>query len=256
MLIAAGGTLVRSCVPPHMLGPSGWHADQIWSIARHVRIISGGHSLRGTATVSVRGSNANRGSQQDGTEHLKHLSLSRSPQPLSHTQHRPRAKLQNRMCALAAAFLWLALAPGSSHAGPEIGKAAPALVLTVLDGATFDLTKLKGRVVLVNYWATWCAPCRKEMPKLNAFYRRYHGRGLEIIGISIDFPRDFQKVQKVIQAVGYPTAVSKALSEDGFGTPKGVPITWVIDGDGKVHDRFIEVRDELLDGIVVPLLPH
>lgn len=156
----------------------------------------------------------------------------------------------------AAAVLGLAVATATAHAAPAIGAAAPALVVTTLDGQIFDLSKLRGKVVLVNYWATWCAPCRKEMPKLNAFYRRYHGRGLEIIGISIDFPRDFQKVQKVIQAVGYPTAVSKALSEDGFGTPKGVPITWVIDGDGKVRDRFIEVRDELLDGIVVPLLPH
>jgi cytochrome c biogenesis protein CcmG, thiol:disulfide interchange protein DsbE len=108
----------------------------------------------------------------------------------------------------------------------------------------------------VNYWATWCAPCRKEMPRLGAFYRRYHGQGLEIIGISIDFPRDFEKARKAAQTVAYPTALSKAISEDGFGTPKGVPITWVIDADGKVRDRFIEVRDELLNGIVVPLLPH
>ena len=158
--------------------------------------------------------------------------------------------------AATAAIMWLASASGVAYAVPEIGAAAPALVLTTLDGQTFDLAKLRGKVVLVNYWATWCAPCRKEMPRLNAFYRRYHSRGLEIIGISIDFPRDFAKAEKAAKAVGYPTALSKAVSEDGFGTPKGVPITWVIDADGKVRDRFIEVRDELLNGIVVPLLPH
>ena len=54
----------------------------------------------------------------------------------------------------------------------------------------------------------------------------------------------------------YPIALAKAISDNGFGAPKGVPITWIIDADGKVRDRFIEVRDELLDGIVVPLLPH
>ncbi len=156
----------------------------------------------------------------------------------------------------AAAIFALASASGQARAAPEIGKAAPALVLTTLDGQTFDLAKLRGRVVLVNYWATWCAPCRKEMPRLSAFYRRYHGQGLEMIGISIDFPRDFEKARKAAQAVAYPMALSKAISEDGFGTPKGVPITWVIDTDGKVRDRFIEVRDELLNGIVVPLLPH
>ena len=156
----------------------------------------------------------------------------------------------------SAAILWVVEAPGPSYAAPEIGAAAPALVLTTLDDQPFDLAKLRGQIVLVNYWATWCAPCRKEMPRLSAFYRRYHGQGLEIIGISIDFPRDFEKARKAAQTVVYPTALSKAISEDGFGTPKGVPITWVIDADGKVRDRFIEVRDELLNGIVVPLLPH
>ncbi len=166
-----------------------------------------------------------------------------------------QARIKSIAVAAAAIFA-LASASGQARAAPEIGKAAPALVLTALDGQTFDLAKLRGKVVLVNYWATWCAPCRKEMPRLDAFYRRYQGHGLAMIGISIDFPRDFEKVQKAAAAVSYPTAVSKAISEDGFGTPQGVPITWIIDADGKIRDRFIEVRDELLNGIVVPLLPH
>ena len=158
-----------------------------------------------------------------------------------------------RLVAVAAISV-LTLASGPPSAAPEIGEAAPALVLATLDGATFDLAKLRGKVVLVNYWATWCAPCRKEMPKLDAFYRRYHSRGLEIIGISIDFERDFEKARKAAHAVTFPVALAKSISDDGFGIPKGVPITWIVDVDGKVRDRFIDVRDELLDGIVVPLL--
>ena len=141
-------------------------------------------------------------------------------------------------------------------ATPELNAAAPVLVITTLDGHTFDLAKLRGKVVLVNYWATWCGPCRKEMPKLDAFYKRYHDRGLEIISISIDFDRDLDKARRMAQGVSYPTALAKSISDDGFGIPKGVPITWIVDRDGKVRDRMIEVRDELLNGIVVPLLPN
>jgi cytochrome c biogenesis protein CcmG, thiol:disulfide interchange protein DsbE len=154
------------------------------------------------------------------------------------------------------AVLWFVSASSAACAAPEIGKAAPALVVTALDGTTFDLAKQLGKVVLVNYWASWCVPCRKEMPKLNTFYLRYHAQGLEIIGISIDFERDFEKARRAAQAVTYPTAVVQGITDNGFGIPKGVPITWIIDVDGKVRDRLIDVRDELLNGIVVPLLPH
>lgn len=164
--------------------------------------------------------------------------------------------VQNSGVAGAAIILWLALALGPLHAAPEIGKAAPELVVTELDGQVFDLAKLKGKVVLVNYWATWCAPCKKDMPKLNAFYRRYHDENLEMIGISVDRPAELPKVRKVMATLAYPVAVLKGVTVDGFGEPEGVPITWIIDSNGKVRNMMIDVRDELLDGLVVPLLPH
>ncbi|MGA8696516.1 MAG: TlpA disulfide reductase family protein [Xanthobacteraceae bacterium] len=151
---------------------------------------------------------------------------------------------------------WLALASNQVRAAPEIGKTAPALVITELNGQTFDLAKLRGKVVLVNYWATWCAPCRKDMPKLDAFYRSHHQQNLEIIGISVDRQGDLAKVRKVMTSLAYPVAILKDITVDGFGEPEGVPITWIIDADGNVRDKMIDVREELLRGIVVPLLPH
>jgi cytochrome c biogenesis protein CcmG/thiol:disulfide interchange protein DsbE len=158
--------------------------------------------------------------------------------------------------ALIVMFVGLALPRNAARAEPQIDEAAPGLVLTTLDGSTFDLAALRGKVVMVNYWATWCAPCHKEMPKLDAFYKKYQPQGLEIVGISIDFERDLEKARRAARRVAYPTALAKAITTDGFGIPKGVPITWIIGTDGKVRDRFIEVRDELLNGVVVPLLPH
>ena len=158
--------------------------------------------------------------------------------------------------ALLAFFIGFAWPSDGAQATPQIDESAPSLVLSTLDGSPFDLAKLRGKVVMVNYWATWCAPCRKEMPTLNAFYKKYQPQGLEIVGISIDFERDSEKARKFAHTVAYPMALAKAITDDGFGIPKGVPITWIIDTDGKVRDRFIEVRDELLNEIVVPLLPH
>src|SRR6202030_3902409 len=61
--------------------------------------------------------------------------------------------------------------------------------------------------VLVNFWATWCAPCRKEMPTLDAFYRRYRGQGFEMIGVSVDIARDSALMRKASSAVAYPTGM-------------------------------------------------
>jgi thiol-disulfide isomerase/thioredoxin len=73
--------------------------------------------------------------------------------------------------------------------------------------------------VLVNYWTTWCAPCRKEMPTFDAFHRHYRDQRLEIVGISIDFEHDMKKVHKAAGAPSYPVAVLAGITEDGFGRP-------------------------------------
>jgi cytochrome c biogenesis protein CcmG, thiol:disulfide interchange protein DsbE len=111
---------------------------------------------------------------------------------------------------------------GAARTVPQIGEAAPPLVLTTIDGGTFDLGKLHGKVVLVNYWATWCAPCRKEMPKLDAFYRKYHSQGLEIVGISIDFDRDLAKARKVASSAARITFAWRA-NPSHYGARDAMP---------------------------------
>src|ERR1700730_7100372 len=113
---------------------------------------------------------------------------------------------------------WLGLLPMSelARAEPAIDEPAPPLVLTALDGQTFDLEKLRDKVVLINFWATWCAPCRKEFPLLGAFYRRYHDHGLEVIAISIDRSGDMDKVRRQMASIAYPVAVLKDIAVNGI----------------------------------------
>jgi cytochrome c biogenesis protein CcmG, thiol:disulfide interchange protein DsbE len=157
---------------------------------------------------------------------------------------------------LTLGLLGSVLACDWASAAPVLGEAAPPLILTELDGKTFDLAKLRGKVVLVNYWATWCEPCKIELPTLNAFFQRYHDRGLEIIGISVDFKSDIAKVPKAAKELAYPVALLSAINDNGFGPPEGVPLTYVIDAEGVVRDKFVAAPDKLLHDVVVPMLPR
>jgi cytochrome c biogenesis protein CcmG, thiol:disulfide interchange protein DsbE len=156
----------------------------------------------------------------------------------------------------AAALLGMVVSQGMASAAPIVDQPAPSLVLKQLNGEVLDLSKLRGKVVLVNYWATWCAPCKKEMPVLNSFYQRHRGDGLEVIGISADRPRDFAKMRKMSGSLAYPTATMGEITDNGFGPPEGFPLTYVVDRNGIIRDKFIDVREQLLKDVVLPLLPH
>lgn len=159
--------------------------------------------------------------------------------------------------ASVAAF---GLAAHLALAETEVGQPAPALTATELGGGTFDLAALHGKVVIVNFWATWCAPCRQEMPALNAFYQQHHGQGLEMIGISADLPRERSDVVKVMKAFSYPAAMLADADVNGFGRPESIPVTYVVDANGVVRARFSPdetgVTEQQLDKTVLPLLSH
>lgn len=182
--------------------------------------------------------------------HLSTLLANRRMRPLFFSA----APLLISALALVLAGITCAFGNGTARGAPVLDQPAPALILKTLDGQVFDLSKMQGKVVLVNYWATWCSPCKKEMPTLSAFYRRHHKESFELIGISTDRASDYPKMRKMSQKLGYPTALFKDISNNGFGTPEGFPLTYVIDKDGIVRDKFIEVRDELLNSVVMPLL--
>jgi cytochrome c biogenesis protein CcmG/thiol:disulfide interchange protein DsbE len=135
----------------------------------------------------------------------------------------------------------------------------PALTAATLDGKTFSLAGSRGHVVLVHFWATWCAPCRQEMPVLDAFYKRYRDRGVDVIGISVDRGRDIGQVREVMRAFSFPAALVRDAKPNDFGAQNELPVTFVIDAQGRLHDELrpdtTPLTEANLERIVVPLLP-
>jgi cytochrome c-type biogenesis protein len=139
--------------------------------------------------------------------------------------------------------------PASSYA------LAPDTEMKTLDGAPFRVSSLRGRVVLVNFWATWCLPCRAEIPDFNRMQKDYEARGFAVVGVSShDTPemiRDFQSV--VRQEYQLLTSGDDAPSE--FQTGPGRPATFILDREGRIRERFIGERDRAaFDAVVLPLL--
>lgn len=135
-----------------------------------------------------------------------------------------------RLLAPIAALLLTPL-PGFAT---ETAKPAPPLTATTLEGARFDLAAARGEVVIVNFWATWCVPCREELPAFAEFYRQHYGQGLRVLAVSLDDPEDLAKVRTVAAGLPYPVATAAQTDASGYGRIWRLPLTFVIDRGGRL----------------------
>ncbi len=110
------------------------------------------------------------------------------------------------------------------------------LVLTLLDGTRFDLAAVRGQTVVVNFWATWCLPCRAEMPLLDRFARGHPA--VAVIGVSMDRKRDTGDVRRVMAGLQYRAGLASSASANSLGEPRALPVTYVIDRSGAIAARF------------------
>jgi thiol-disulfide isomerase/thioredoxin len=133
------------------------------------------------------------------------------------------------------------------------GKPAPDFSLASLDGkATLKLSDYKGKAVLLNFWATWCEPCKIEMPWFVELQKQYGPKGLQVLGVAMDDtdPKDISEFAQKM-GVNYPIAVGKEAVGDQYGGIPYLPSTFYIDRDGKVVDRVYGLvsRSEIEDDI-------
>ncbi|MEA3035821.1 MAG: hypothetical protein QOH04_1586 [Sphingomonadales bacterium] len=139
-------------------------------------------------------------------------------------------------------------------AAAKVGRPAPDTTITLLDKGKIRLSELKGKVVVINHWATWCGPCKAEMPMMSAFHRRYKDTGFEIYGVTTEDSVEAYKLRKVSELLSYRLA--RRLSGDGYPLIEGgVPTSYVIDRAGIIRFTKSGAFDaqEFIDDII-PLL--
>jgi thiol-disulfide isomerase/thioredoxin len=127
-----------------------------------------------------------------------------------------------------------------ARGGPQTGDQAPGFTVTTTDGKTLNLQDLRGKVVLLDFWATWCGPCRNEMPYVRQAYERFHQRGLEIIGVSLDNSDTEVKAFTTMSGMPWPQTVQGR----GLPTPikrdyaiMSIPAAFLIDREGRIAGR-------------------
>jgi thiol-disulfide isomerase/thioredoxin len=128
-----------------------------------------------------------------------------------------------------------------AHAQPApslVHRPAPEFALPDLQQHPVDLAALRGKVVLLNFWATWCGPCRLEMPRFVDWQKQYGPQGLQIVGVSID--DSAAPVRPFVQKlhVNYPILMGDAHLNERYGGVFGVPVTFLIDRQGIVRARI------------------
>jgi len=125
--------------------------------------------------------------------------------------------------------------------GDDAKRQAADFTLTDLKGQSWHLRDLRGKVVLVNFWATWCPPCRKEMPDLQALYDKYRDRGFVVLSISDE---ESAKVTPFIaeRKITYPVLLDPGRKVNTAFVVEGIPKSFVYDRDGKLVAQSIDMR--------------
>lgn len=147
--------------------------------------------------------------------------------------------------------------PKRSFAAGEIGSRLPAFSARDFDGHTVSSVNLRGKVVLIDFWATWCEPCKREMPGYQKLLDRYGSRGFAVIGFKANMMADTVSPRRFARAIGihYPLIVANDGLMRKFGGLQGLPTTLIYDRDGMLRQKIIGFEyTEAIESDIKPLL--
>lgn len=165
--------------------------------------------------------------------------------------------MNSRIRGILAIFCLLA-ATIALAAAPKEGKPAPRAQVRTLAGETLDTDTLRGRVVVIAFWATWCTYCHQELAELDRFYRKHQVDGLAVISINMDEEQNLAEVRKMAAGFSFPLALYKDAQVRDYGRIWRLPLTFVIDRRGILRrdgwDGETVVTYKLLEDTIVPLL--
>jgi peroxiredoxin len=149
------------------------------------------------------------------------------------------------------------LAPGARANSLHVGQTAPPAILVTLDGQRIASADLHGQIVILTFWATWCVPCRQELPLLSAYALTHAAQGLTVLAFSLDAPEDVRRVKQVAQSLHFPAGLLVNSSAPAYG--RHIPVNFTIDRKGRLVDNGWKDKQptwtaERLERIVTPLL--
>ena len=148
---------------------------------------------------------------------------------------------------------------GWSHTNQQTNSdstVAPGFTLKGLNGRSAPLSDYKGKVVLINLWATWCASCRMELPELVRLQRKYQSQGMQIVGVTYpdDDPADVRRMSRTLK-LNYPVLFGTSELLEAYQIGEVLPATVIVDRDGKIRDRILGILEpEEFKERVAPLL--
>lgn len=143
-----------------------------------------------------------------------------------------------RTTRISSLALVPALLAGLAAAAPTIDEPAPALQGTLFGGREFDLARMRGKVVLVNFYSSYCKFCAYEIGLLEAFYEEHHDEGFEVIAVGVDRPEDRQRVERMLGIYNLPGTMVHELTACGFERRYPTPTAFVVDREGILRFRI------------------